>query len=67
MDSIASAFALERLVGFLSNVDQRNNKKDKFDIIIYDGISNEEILRMIGASSKARLANLSLSLSLSLS
>ena len=67
MDSIASAFALERLVGFLSNVDQRNNKKDKFDIIIYDGISNEEILRMIGASSKARLANLSLSPPLSLS
>ncbi|KAK4608738.1 hypothetical protein RGQ29_002222 [Quercus rubra] len=57
MDSIASAFALERLVGFLSNVDQRNNKKDKFDIIIYDGISNEEILRMIGASSKARLVD----------
>ncbi|KAF3954607.1 hypothetical protein ACB098_08G177000 [Castanea mollissima] len=55
MDSIASAYTLERLVGFLSNVDQRNNKKDKFDIIIYDGISNEEILRMIGASSKARL------------
>lgn len=55
MDSIASAFALERLVGFLSNVDQRNNKKDKFDIIIYDGISNEEILRIVGASSKARL------------
>jgi anion-transporting ArsA/GET3 family ATPase len=69
MDSIFSALGLERLVGFLNNVDQRNLRKDKFDIIIYDGISTEETLRMIGASSKARLVNrdsLSLSLSLSL-
>jgi anion-transporting ArsA/GET3 family ATPase len=65
MDSIFSAFALERLVGFLSNVAQRNNKKDKFDVIIYDGVSTEETLRIIGAASKARLETLSLSLSLS--
>ncbi len=42
MDSIFMASALERLVGLLSNVAQRNHKKDKFDVIIYDGVSTEE-------------------------
>ncbi|XP_031287245.1 uncharacterized protein At1g26090, chloroplastic [Pistacia vera] len=55
MDSILSAFALERLVGFFGNVAQRNHQKENFDVIIYDGICSEETLRMIGASSKARL------------
>lgn len=55
MDSIFAAFALERLVGFLSNVAQRNHKKDKFDVIIYDGASTGETLRIIGTASKARL------------
>lgn len=55
MDSIFSALALERLVGFFGNVAQINHQQNKFDIIIYDGISSEEMLRMIGATSKARL------------
>jgi anion-transporting ArsA/GET3 family ATPase len=67
MDSIFMASALERLVGLLSNVAQRNHKKDKFDVIIYDGVSTEETLWIIGTASKARLETLSISLSLSLS
>ncbi|KAK3222626.1 hypothetical protein Dsin_009651 [Dipteronia sinensis] len=55
MDSIFSAFALQRLVGLFGNVAQRNHQKQNFDVIIYDSISSEETLRMIGASSKARL------------
>lgn len=55
MDPIFSLYALERLVGFLRNVAQKNHNKDKFDIIIYDGMSSEEILRMISSASKARL------------
>ncbi|KAI3452982.1 hypothetical protein Pfo_009645 [Paulownia fortunei] len=55
MDSIFSAVELEQLVGFFSNVSQRNNEKAKFDIVVYDGISTEETIRMIGATSKARL------------
>ncbi|KAL3824060.1 hypothetical protein ACJIZ3_020089 [Penstemon smallii] len=55
MDSIFSALELERLVGFFSNVAQRNNEKVKFDVVVYDGISTEETLRMIGATSKSRL------------
>lgn len=58
MDSIFSAFALERLLGFFGNFSQRNHQKEKFDVIVYDGISPEETLRMIGASSKARFGNL---------
>nr|XP_016506058.1 PREDICTED: uncharacterized protein At1g26090, chloroplastic-like isoform X1 [Nicotiana tabacum]XP_016506059.1 PREDICTED: uncharacterized protein At1g26090, chloroplastic-like isoform X2 [Nicotiana tabacum] len=55
MDSIFSSLALERLVGFFGNIVQQNSKKEKFDIIIYDGMSTEETIRMIGATSKARL------------
>ncbi|KAK9934828.1 hypothetical protein M0R45_021957 [Rubus argutus] len=55
MDPIFSALALERLVGFFGNVSQRNHNKDKFDIIVYDGMSSEEMLRMISAAGKARL------------
>lgn len=55
MDSIFSSLALERLVGFFENVAQQNSKKVKFDIIVYDGMSTEETIRMIGATSKARL------------
>lgn len=68
MDSIFSALALERLVGFFGNAAQRKNQKDKFDIIVYDGVSSEETIRMFGATSKARLAkSLSLSNTLTLS
>lgn len=52
MDSIFAVYALARLVGSL-NVNQTN--KDKFDIIVYDGVSTDETLRVIGAASKARL------------
>ncbi|EEF38006.1 conserved hypothetical protein [Ricinus communis] len=55
MDSIFAALVLERLVRFLTNRTEGKNKEDKFDIIIYDGISTDEALRMIGAASKARL------------
>ncbi|XP_011008666.1 PREDICTED: uncharacterized protein At1g26090, chloroplastic [Populus euphratica] len=52
MDSIFAVYALAGLVGSL-NVNQTN--RDKFDIIVYDGVSTDETLRMIGAASKARL------------
>lgn len=55
MDSIFSALALERFVGFLGDVPQKSNQRDVFDIIIYDGLNTEETIRMIGAASKTRL------------
>ncbi|MED6136983.1 hypothetical protein PIB30_060779 [Stylosanthes scabra] len=54
MDSILLLFALEKLVGFLRST-ASNSQGDKFDLIVFDGISSEETLRFIGASSKARL------------
>ncbi|XP_073295067.1 ATPase GET3D, chloroplastic [Primulina huaijiensis] len=55
MDSIFSVLELDRLVGFFGNVTKRNHEKNKFDIVIYDGVSTEETIRMIGATSKTRL------------
>lgn len=54
MDSIFSALELERYVRFLWN-EPRGKRREKFDMIVYDGISTEETLRMIGAPSKTRL------------
>ncbi|XP_061339251.1 uncharacterized protein At1g26090, chloroplastic [Gastrolobium bilobum] len=54
MDSIFLVLALERLVGFLGTAASKS-QQDKFDLIIYDGISSEETLRIIGGNSKARL------------
>ncbi|KAL2347338.1 hypothetical protein Fmac_001338 [Flemingia macrophylla] len=54
MDSIFLVLALERLVGFLGTAASKS-QQNKFDLIIYDGNSNEETLRVIGGSSKARL------------
>lgn len=54
MDSIFSMLELERLVGFFRQATRKNHKGKAFDVIIYDGISTEETLRMIGLSSKTR-------------
>lgn len=56
MDSIFSVLALERLVGFLG-MPSSKSEQDKFDVIIYDGVSSEETLRIMGGSSKARFWN----------
>ena len=54
MDSIFSMLELERLVGFFRQATRKNHKGKTFDVIVYDGISTEETLRMIGLSSKTR-------------
>ncbi|KAF9595314.1 hypothetical protein IFM89_038466 [Coptis chinensis] len=55
MDSIFAALELNQFVGFLGmTATKRNQPQSKFDIIIYDGVSNEETLRMIGMTEKAR-------------
>ncbi|XP_021754847.1 uncharacterized protein At1g26090, chloroplastic-like isoform X2 [Chenopodium quinoa] len=55
MDSIFSNFALEKFVGTLGIKALRTDIKDKFDVVIYDGVSTEETLRLISAASSARL------------
>lgn len=54
MDSIFSAIALEKYVGTLGVKAMGTDFKDKFDVVIYDGVSAEETLRMISAASNAR-------------
>ncbi|XP_047314380.1 uncharacterized protein At1g26090, chloroplastic-like [Impatiens glandulifera] len=55
MDSIFAALMLEKLIGFLGNNIGKKHQQEKFDVVVYDGISTEETLRMIGSASKARL------------
>ncbi|KAK4793484.1 hypothetical protein SAY86_023919 [Trapa natans] len=55
MDSIFSLYALERFVRFTGSKSLGSCGTEHYDVIVYDGISSEETLRMIGASSKARL------------
>ncbi|XP_020251724.1 uncharacterized protein At1g26090, chloroplastic isoform X2 [Asparagus officinalis] len=52
MDSILSALALEKLVSFLPS--ERYSTKREFDIVVYDGISTEDTLRLIGATERAK-------------
>ncbi|KAK6931447.1 ArsA, HSP20-like domain [Dillenia turbinata] len=54
MDSIFSVIALARHVWFFSNVNH-DKKNENFDIVVYDGISTEETLRLINAASRAKL------------
>ncbi|KAK9114782.1 hypothetical protein Syun_021579 [Stephania yunnanensis] len=55
MDSIFTALALEKLLGFFRTSNAiRSKRKGNFDVVIYDGISNEETLRMIGATRRAK-------------
>ncbi|XP_022979170.1 uncharacterized protein At1g26090, chloroplastic [Cucurbita maxima] len=54
MDSIFSVLQLERFLGF-SGIMAQTDQKAKYDIVVYDGICTEETIRMIGATSKARL------------
>lgn len=55
MDTIFSALELEKLVGFLRKKTQKNNPKYDFDVVVYDGLSTEETIRLIGATGKSRL------------
>lgn len=55
MDSILAVGALERLIQFIGGTRSYTKELDgKFDIIIYDGISSEETLRMVGAAERSR-------------
>lgn len=56
MDSILSSLELERFMGFFSSMSKTSSGETQFDIVVYDGISTEETIRLIGAASKARLA-----------
>lgn len=55
MDSVLAVGALERLIQLIGGTRRYTKELDrKFDMIIYDGISSEETLRMVGAAERSR-------------
>lgn len=52
MDAICSVLALQKLLNFVST--GRNSSQPKFDVVVYDCNNTEEILRLIGATDRAR-------------
>ncbi|KAI3893736.1 hypothetical protein MKW92_009562 [Papaver armeniacum] len=55
MGSIFAALAIQKLVGVVERTSAtKKSTQEKFDIVIYDGVSNEETLRMISATETAR-------------
>ena len=54
MDSIFSALSLENFVGTFGIKSLSTDFKNKFDVVVYDGISTPDTLRMISAARSAR-------------
>jgi arsenite-transporting ATPase len=52
MDSICSVLALQKLLNFFSA--GRSSAQPEFDVVVYDCNNTDEILRLIGATDRAR-------------
>ncbi|KAL6011037.1 hypothetical protein ACLOJK_001481 [Asimina triloba] len=57
MDAIFSVIAIEKLVRFCGRAaGGRQQPQGTFDVVVYDGISSEEALRMVGSAERASIA-----------
>ncbi|KAG0587022.1 hypothetical protein KC19_2G134900 [Ceratodon purpureus] len=56
MDPILAMGAIERLTGFTGGLFKGMGKKDDkdYDVVVYDGLSSDEIFRMFGSAERAR-------------
>ena len=56
MDPILAMGAIERLTGFTGGIFKGIGKKDDkgYDVVVYDGLSSDEIFRMFGSAERAR-------------
>ncbi|XP_078149336.1 P-loop containing nucleoside triphosphate hydrolases superfamily protein [Carex rostrata] len=52
MDSFAPVLALQNLINLFS--EQKGSSEKEYDVVVFDGMSSEETLRLIGATERAR-------------
>lgn len=52
MDSFAPVLALQNLIHLFS--EQKGSSEKEYDVVVFDGMSSEETLRLIGATERAR-------------
>ncbi|KAJ3686003.1 hypothetical protein LUZ61_015167 [Rhynchospora tenuis] len=52
MDSFAPVLGLQNLINLFSKEKDSSNKE--YDVVVFDGISSEELLRLVGATERAR-------------
>lgn len=56
MDSFAPVLALQNLINLFS--EQKGSLEKEYDVVVFDGMSSEETLRLIGATERARYRNM---------
>lgn len=54
MDALLALAAMERFIGFAGDVLKSRKANQTYDVVVYDGLSSEETLRLLGAAEKSR-------------
>lgn len=56
MDSFTPVLALQNRINLFS--EQKGSSEKEYDVVVFDGMSSEETLRLIGATERARYRNI---------
>lgn len=54
MDALLALGAMEQYIGFAGDVFKARKPDQTYDVVVYDGLSSEETLRLLGAAEKSR-------------